>query len=74
MYGPDRYRLIAYVQHLGPHPREGHYVSYMVGKEGPAMKYNDKGGTASPVFRPAEDQFQRNKENGYIYYYRKIER
>ena len=57
------------VKHMGPDPKQGHYVSYMLGS-GPTKKYNDRGST-NPFLREAEEQFQKFKPTGYIYYYRK---
>uniref|UniRef100_A0A8C4QUX2 ubiquitinyl hydrolase 1 n=1 Tax=Eptatretus burgeri TaxID=7764 RepID=A0A8C4QUX2_EPTBU len=60
--GPGRYRLFAFISHMGPSAKCGHYVCH-VRKEGRWVIYNDEKVSISE--KPPKDL-------GYLYFYKRI--
>jgi len=59
---PARYRLCAFITHLGKSPTTGHYVAHLM-REGKWVKFNDT--RVSIADKPP-------KESAYIYFFRRV--
>lgn len=60
--GPGKYRLVAFISHIGNHPSSGHYVAHIL-KDGRWVIFNDE--TVALSEHPPKDL-------AYLYLYQRV--
>ena len=70
-YAAKTYELCGFTVHTGASGNSGHYRAYRVS----GVVYDDHGGASEPTLRKISSEgLEKQKENGYIYLYKKISR
>ena len=70
-YAAKTYELCGFTVHTGASGNSGHYRAYRVS----GVVYDDHGGASEPTLRKISSEgLEKQKENGYIYLYKKKSR